>query len=528
MTRSRPRSEHGFAMIAVLGMLLVGTLLAAAAFAAVGNDLPFARASQDRKQAYQAAEAGIDFYKFSLTRDNNFWANCVPTSGNGSKVINQPWTGTGTRGWLPVPGTTAYYSIELMPVAGVSACSKTDPEGSMVDAQGTFKIRSTGYSGGIKRSIVATFRRKSFLDFLYFTDYETSDPLTYSTATDRTNATNNCVVPRASRPSSCEEITFADQDAINGPFHTNDDILTCGTPEFGRTDHLDNVEISGPASDGWTGVCSGGGSPVFNGNVVHPADPLTMPTTNAKLASLAQSGYSLTGTNTVTLNGSTMTVKNAATGATSTLPLPANGVIYDNSGTGCGGIATPRLENYNDSNACAILYLSGNASSSLTIASDADIVVTDDLTHDTGVLVGLIANNNVRVYHPVTPSTRSATTSGTSCPNATGTQTNIEIDAAILSLTHSFIVDNWICGAPLGTLTVNGAIAQKFRGPVGTYNSGTGTKASGYTKNYAYDDKLKYRSPPNFLPPVQAAWHLIYSNEQVPANFKPGETPPGT
>ena len=30
------------------------------------------------------------------------------------------------------------------------------------------------------------------------------------------------------------------------------------------------------------------------------------------------------------------------------------------------------------------------------------------------------------------------------------------------------MVDNYNCGDPLGQLTVNGVIAQKFRGPVGT------------------------------------------------------------
>ena len=37
--------------------------------------------------------------------------------------------------------------------------------------------------------------------------------------------------------------------------------------------------------------------------------------------------------------------------------------------------------------------------------------------------------------------------------------TNVRIDAAIMSLLHSFIVDNYDCGE-LGTLTVNGAIVQ--------------------------------------------------------------------
>jgi hypothetical protein len=88
---------------------------------------------------------------------------------------------------------------------------------------------------------------------------------------------------------------------------------------------------------------------------------------------------------------------------------------------------------------------------------------------------------------------------------------NVTIEAAILALAHSFVVDNFRCGARLGTLNVTGAIAQRFRGAVAT------TGGTGYTKNYVYDDRLKYRSPPYFLDPVQAAWKVNRSNEQVPA-----------
>jgi hypothetical protein len=44
--------------------------------------------------------------------------------------------------------------------------------------------------------------------------------------------------------------------------------------------------------------------------------------------------------------------------------------------------------------------------------------------------------------------------------------------------------------AQLGTITINGVIAQKWRGPVGT-SGGTG-----YLKNYSYDTRLQYASPP--------------------------------
>ena len=138
----------------------------------------------------------------------------------------------------------------------------------MIDpATGTFKIRSTGRpraGSKLKRSLVASFRRRSFLDFLYFTDFETTDPINYD-ADDQAWAQANCGDRyRSQRDDSCKEIQFADADAIKGPFHTNDDILTCGTPVFGRNS-ADSIEFSGPAP-GWTKVGScGAGDPVFNG-----------------------------------------------------------------------------------------------------------------------------------------------------------------------------------------------------------------------------------------------------------------------
>ncbi len=79
------------------------------------------------------------------------------------------------------------------------------------------------------------------------------------------------------------------------------------------------------------------------------------------------------------------------------------------------------------------------------------------------------------------------------------------IDAAILSTRHSFIVDNFKCGKHLGELNIWGAIAQFWRGPVGT---GGGTSGTGYTKNYEYDERLKTLQPPDFLTPTSSELKL--------------------
>ena len=79
---------------------------------------------------------------------------------------------------------------------------------------------------------------------------------------------------------------------------------------------------------------------------------------------------------------------------------------------------------------------------------------------------------------------------------------NVQIDAAILAINHSFIVDHYDCGSGLGKLTVNGSISQNFRGPVGLVSG------AGYIKNYTYDDRLRYMEPPNFLEPVKSSWRI--------------------
>lgn len=79
-------------------------------------------------------------------------------------------------------------------------------------------------------------------------------------------------------------------------------------------------------------------------------------------------------------------------------------------------------------------------------------------------------------------------------------------------LQHSFIVDNYTCGR-VYTLTVNGAIVQKYRGTVGTVAKG-GTISTRYARNYWYDERQRYRSPPYFLATV-AAWELVRSQEYV-------------
>jgi hypothetical protein len=198
---------------------------------------------------------------------------------------------------------------------------------------------------------------------------------------------------------------------------------------------------------------------------------------------------------------------NPGCGPGNNLSLPPNGVVYvqsvpsspaDPNHSACVGSACN-----GDAN------VSGTLAGQLTIASQNDIIIKNNLVYHqypTGTdVLGLVADNDVDIYHPISAGA-----------NGAGSLTNPVVDAAILALSHSFFVQNWAVGAPLGNLTINGVITQEFRGAVGTFSGSPPVIATGYNKNYTYDTRLKYLSPPYFLSPTQSAWQRISYAEITP------------
>ena len=165
---------------------------------------------------------------------------------------------------------------------------------------------------------------------------------------------------------------------------------------------------------------------------------------------------------------------------------------------------------------CGNLEVEGDYSANVTLTAENDIVITGDLkrtSSSSNFLLGLIATNYVRVAHPV-PGCDPANTCNRigDCTEPPDTQHDIAIDGVILSLTRSFIVDNFFCGDEQGT---SSSRARSLRSTTG--RSVTSPPHAGYEKVFTYDEQLRYRSPPHFLDPVNAQWHVRTFSEQVPA-----------
>jgi hypothetical protein len=595
MTKRLPIDQHsgerGFALVSVIALMAVVMLFSVGAFAAVNGDLRGSGEDVTRKQAENAAEVGIADFLAQLNQDSSSWTECTA----GGPALNDPWTGrtppSGTK-WATVPGSTTQYAIELLPARN-SGYSKCDPDpdkvvASMIDpASRGLRIRVTGKAKGAQgeehRSVIATFRRTSFLDYLWFTDYEAADPLWADVAIDGrvtaptapetddlpTWAVKNCARYFRAAPAgapasgfnragttwkgrmdfdgdgsatdtdwtgytpgswpveySCDSllaIQFAGFDKLLGPMHTNDEFLMCNGFTAGRADRPDDRIESGRY---WR-PCDGSATtkPNVQGTFVRDAPSVKLPPTDKSLATVAQPTFTFEGKTTIVmLTSGKIRITNAGRngGAAADYTPPSNGVIYvKNGSTGSCAPYDPRNPYvqatgahdaaYGVSPACGDAWVSGTYTKDLTIATENDLVVNGDVikADDSDARLGLIADGFVRVWHPV----NRATLRSTNCtePPAPAKITGRRIDAAILSLLHSFMVDNYYCGAEIGTLTVNGVIAQKFRGAVGKSGAGGGT---GFEKDYHYEERLAYKGPPHFLDPVQAAWKLRGFTEQ--------------
>jgi Tfp pilus assembly protein PilX len=524
-------------MFLVIMALLLTSMFVAAGFAAANGDLPLTGLSKDRKTAYAAAEAGLNYYATQVHEDPDYWTHCEnvdPPNANEPNPVNAVWNGVGVdpRRWRNVTASQAQYTIEMLPANGNAKCVDGKQTTVLDQKTGTFRIRITGRSSAtskIKRSLIATFKRQGFLDYLYFTNFEDLDPQALTTQTARDQADAYCAGlyrwqrPRASAPSTfngCQEINWISGDGVAGPMHSNDSLLVCNSPTFGR-DGNDKVEVVPTVN---ARVPASGCVDKVNmlGQWKTGANVLLPPSNDQPLRAIATNGgYLFSGRTIIYLNGATMTVTDST--GTKTEAYPPNGVIYvQNATTGTCNVQYPVAVDYTvDDSACGNVYVSGTYSSSLTIAADNDVIVaptsggalnwnsaSENLTMTSGsdAVLGLIANRFVRVGHAVN---RTASP----CANvSSGFKTaNVVVDAAILALQHSWIVDNYDCGLA-GNLTVVGAISQMYRGPVGT-----GNHVTGFLKDYQYDDRLRYRSPPYFLSPVAAQWSVIRENEQVPA-----------
>ncbi|RJT88568.1 hypothetical protein D6T64_10405 [Cryobacterium melibiosiphilum] len=557
--KSRLQHEAGAALLMVVGVGLVLVLMVATAMTFSVSGHVKSVSDENWNAAMAAAYAGIEDYESRIADDSAYvrFGDATAAFSTGSTLtlptgsaVN-PAFGSGAAGaWGGIIGSTATFRYEI--------------DNTQYATNGVVRIRSTGRAGTQTRSVVANLEQKGFIDYLYFTDYEIMDPALTGVDVATCVKYSWAGRPAPSGSFNCGEVAFGNSDVIDGPTHSNDTLRVCDAIFKSRVSTGFNPATGDrykkQRSDGSS--CGGqnflAGSPVYSPVVAMPATNSVMKReVRSDLSTdVPHPGCLYTGPTSIVLNSSgSMTVRSPWTKKTNVAGDPATSGTTPAAcgvpGTGSGGLGSalgatvPVLEANlvyvqnvptvtTDPNYWAALtqpstftastcttgnglgfpmageyvasistsfgcrngdvFTKGNLKGTMTVASENFLYVTGDIRYVNAAtdMLGLVGQNAVWIWNPV------AASGGGSYSNLLSNDRHI--DAALLSVAHTVQVQNSNVAGGQGDLTLNGALAQKFRGSVGT-SSGVG-----YSKDYHYDDRFLYTAPPKFLSPVATTY----------------------
>jgi len=570
--RSAGRDEKGIALVAVIGTMAIVTVFLLSSLALVLRNTEPSREDQDAKAAIAAAQAGAEEYISRLNANDGYWTLGNSDAGNPAlgaagrtiqglsgdaasyryQILNTPeQIASSGQIRLQVTGTST-------PASGENPVSRTitavlQPRGflryvyvsdvEVLDPALMSTPLYVHYNGATYRSSTR-YRYAVYPEqacSLYY--YDGRSASFTATAANPVRVwdtwlgawTSWTYTGGAISSFSCREIQWASGDTVTGPLHSNDALQINGAPLF--TSPM--TESSWATAPNPSKLWWGSGTPSPSGHEPVYAVPLSLPVGNQELLKYVEPrvddpgadpgpGCYYTGATRITFQGDTMRVLSPATTTApsrclnvasrfteQTKDVPP--VIYVDSTTNS---CTYRAVGYPVSNewtggvttdySCSrgTVYVRGTVTGQVTVAAKDDVVVVGDVELTDGTegtdVVGLVAGNYVWVWHPVRSNGNNLLSSSASVHT---------IQAAVLSLRHSFLVQNWAYGAALSTsgddgskLTVLGSIAQKYRGPVGTGSGGS--PVSGYLKNYLYDERLTALQPPYFLKPESSPWQI--------------------
>ncbi|GAB3281723.1 hypothetical protein [Kineosporia babensis] len=500
-------------MVTVVLSLAVLTLFLMVALGFALRGMAPARNFQDDKAAQQAARASIDEFVSLLNANDSYWSQ----------------------------SDAGFSDVKSFKLGGSGSDFTYQRLNTIEDTYNTglIKLKVTGTTGTppVTRSFTVELKRNNLLDYLYLSDIEVVDPELLG----QPASCANYYYGTSARPrTGCSEIQWSASDIVEGPLHSNDALQING-----KSDFRGEATTSYPAAKGvvngktWWGDAD---YPLKDKNPVWH-ELVNLPKRNDSLLENVSPdvdgdgqtgpGCYYTGATRIVLQGTKMKVLSPSTkradipskcynvknaGTEQVVDIPPVIYVARSNDDACliGQVGYPAAnEKYTVGSSSAVswgtttnyactrgtLFISGTADAAVTISGQDDVVLVGDLkvsSTDGNNMIGLIAGNCVWVYHPLRSGSNSNLNLLPSVNN---------IDAAMLALGHSFVVQNWGFGATLGTLNVNGVIAQKFRGPVGT---GKGAVMStGYAKNYKYDRRYIRTQPPYFLRPDGNPFTLV-------------------
>lgn len=645
-------TDRGAAIVAVLGALVLVSALLLASLSYLQHSVRSSRYEQDDTAAEAAAQSGIQDFLTRLRLDGDYVDHADPLSGDPENYCTNPavagpdvvlpvlddgsrvctnLSGTTPRGWVSVAtgaattGEEPAYHYRLLRYDSV---------------QRDLVLESVGRANGVHRTVQTRIAHPSATDYLYFTDYELTDPTQYPE--------NDAYVGEQTTSAACgalghgaDELTYAWDDVgiathprVYGYLAPGSAIafpqtLECRSPMFQDGDVVEGRVHSNDTIRAWDDV---GGPAVFKGQVstadprctladptdsstwvecLHPTHrdavlevppvavpaPLAMPPITDMAAEAETAGCRYAGATRIVAHADgTMTVWSKDTTAElartgcgvpgpapgglgsaegATVAVPADGLVYvGDAATAAGrelyagelggpagrelplgdytgqapvnGTSTyssdVSFQSAQKHAGLGNLYLEGVVQGSATFAAARGVVLTGDLLladgEHGGHALGVVAGQSIEYIRPALrlmrgtnvagewvwrPSPGAVATPVTGWPTryalpATGVvepATGLNVQASLMALDGSIRLQaNQLTGA-LGDLRVFGAMAQRFRGAIGTLPTAT-EPLRGYLKDYRYDSRLDHGLRPPYFPAFgDVTWTVIWTEEHA-------------
>jgi hypothetical protein len=332
----RVRSHEGFALPVVIGLGLALTIMIATVLTLSTSGAVKSAGDHDAADAMAAAYAGLAVYQSELTANNDYETYGVLTSFNTGSVF------TGTNG-DPAFGTTAGGTWGTVANSNSTEFYRYEVDNSNYQSNGVIRLRVTGMVGTTTRSLVANLKGTGFIDYLYFTDYESSNPVVTG-ETQQGNSSAACISEHLTDPGynanvACQPVQFTSGDLLQGPVRTNDEFTICGA-EFKQT-------VQSTATTGTYNKPNGCSNAIFDSGTPQQVASLDLPATNNGMlqdtrndlttSTVPRPGCLYTGPTSIVFNGDgTMTVISPWTKATQ-IAIASNGQM---SGSSTGAAAT--------------------------------------------------------------------------------------------------------------------------------------------------------------------------------------------
>jgi hypothetical protein len=565
--RAQRRDQAGQTMPLVLGICLVLSLGSLVLVQNTFQQYPIVTKDVVQHEAYRAMLAGVDEYLYAVNANGNY-ASCSAKYYNnaGTLVGSAPASFSNSslcsaltfNSWVSVPGTASVNGPPMWFYLGTPNVNVSTGNLTMSVVGGAGYPNTYNY-----QTAQLVFQPlNSFLLNVLWIDKNQIDPQVLGFQAGHTCPYYWVSSSLASygNGDQCTSVDFITADSLTGNLFTNDSIFVCGTPTF-------KTAYTADPNEGFVADCGGSNATITGHGSQYKQ---SLPTDDSALGTIAKAaGCLYEGPTTITLTGTTMNVTSPNTptgkpvgapgssvsndalndpangvGAVNnvcmpaapggSVPIPTNGVIYveDCVNSALCTTTSPMADTNNNvkgepgvtaqnQNSVGDVIVQGSVTNPTTIGAHNNIIIDGNLCYTDSVsggtcaatpavpstnVLGLVAQNYVELNHPVDNRQNNVSTCPAGLGNGATTcdQSNPIIDAVILALNHSFLVNQWDQGNPLGNLNLNGTIDEAWRGPVGTFNGGG--IASGYAKNYQYDSRLAYLSPPYYLNPGTSIW----------------------